>query len=613
MTGAEPDPARKAGPVTRNRTLKIVIPLALLGIALCVFGLGGFILLGDRFGDLIRSGGSEGLSIDRDTFHGTVGGEYRYPDDMGGWKVQFHVQADGHAQFYSDADPSKILTVDPGDEGAVNMTWAGVTLDGQGALTDQEQSILSDLMASDLLHGLSMIPLDVACLGPDEISDNQVAALLFPLQMRFKYQIPDRQAAASDLIALSRCDYSSGEGNQAKQPTVIQLTPAMPVPVVFGYFPFDEVGAVEPEASLDPAAKLACLGPSAVTPADQGAPVNPLIGRPVSVGGPIVNEWGYCGAMCRGACGSDCTRENCTRAYEWRCEQDAMGQNTGNKILMAIYDCGVHQACFDHDACYDQCNKTWGCKTWAAAYCRHARLLPDMALDDLRVQPLLRIAFCDQRTTAEWGFVDALAWSQGHGPQPMRQVYEYLMDYPGSGPDLEMCPLPMDEDSEGEEPPLVTPAGPQATPGEEQPPLVTPAAQVLDPCAVMPPGGRLGRVDENTCFATFSTEPAGRTVQLGLLYPQVQPESACQSMAQGSDYHTVIGEWPLGVCGYLIDANYKGEKVGGYTGWSIYFVLDRFTVRVATNQEFPANKDWVVSTAEEIEQNIRTYLSQGGD
>jgi flagellar basal body rod protein FlgC len=163
-----------------------------------------------------------------------------------------------------------------------------------------------------------------------------------------------------------------------------------------------------------------------------------------------------------------------------------------------------------------------------------------------------------------------------------------------------------------EEPPLVTPAGPQATPGEEQPPLVTPADQELDPCAVMPPGGRLGRVDENTCFATFSTEPAGRTVQLALLYPHVQPETTCQSMAQDSDYHTVIGEWPLGLCGYLIDANYKGEKVGGYTGWSIFFVLDRFTVRVATNEEYPANKDWIESTAAEIEENISTYLNLGG-
>jgi flagellar basal body rod protein FlgC/cell division septation protein DedD len=166
------------------------------------------------------------------------------------------------------------------------------------------------------------------------------------------------------------------------------------------------------------------------------------------------------------------------------------------------------------------------------------------------------------------------------------------------------------------EPPREMPATPQiaqATPPVAEPTPERPAAETLDPCAVMPPGGTLGLVNENTCFATFSAEPAGRTVQLGLLYPHAQPENVCQSIAQGSDYHTVIGEWPLGLCGYLIDANYKGQKVPGYTGWSIYFVLDRFTVIVGTNEEYPANKDWVVSTADEIEQNIRTYLSQGGD
>jgi hypothetical protein len=42
------------------------------------------------------------------------------------------------------------------------------------------------------------------------------------------------------------------------------------------------------------------------------------------------------------------------------------------------------------------------------------------------------------------------------------------------------------------------------------------------------------------------------------------------------------------------------------------FVLDRFTARVATKEECPANKDWIESTAAEIEADIRSVLRLHG-
>lgn len=76
---------------------------------------------------------------------------------------------------------------------------------------------------------------------------------------------------------------------------------------------------------------------------------------------------------------------------------------------------------------------------------------------------------------------------------------------------------------------------------------------------------------------------------------------------------TVIESVPIGECGYRIDVHYQGQKTGSYSGWQISFILDRFEVRVATKDEYPANKDWVEATAAEIEASIRTYLNLDAD
>jgi hypothetical protein len=53
--------------------------------------------------------------------------------------------------------------------------------------------------------------------------------------------------------------------------------------------------------------------------------------------------------------------------------------------------------------------------------------------------------------------------------------------------------------------------------------------------------------------------------------------------------------------------------MGGYYGWGIFFVLDLFSVMVSTNEEHPANQEWVESTAKSIEAEIQAYLEARGD
>jgi hypothetical protein len=49
----------------------------------------------------------------------------------------------------------------------------------------------------------------------------------------------------------------------------------------------------------------------------------------------------------------------------------AAGKNTGDWQVGLTYTCGTHQACRDHDDCYDLCNEN-RCNSWGAASCRRA-------------------------------------------------------------------------------------------------------------------------------------------------------------------------------------------------------------------------------------------------
>jgi len=367
----------------------------------------------------VQSDTDVGLLLDPPAADGSISGKYRYVHIEDHVPVHFTVTSDGKASFRLEGAPeSESLIVTVTEAGEANMTWAGVTMDGLGALTKEERAALMDyFQVSDLLSGLSFIPLDIACQGEDKIDDRQLAALLFPLQMHFKYVISERAGTANYLAERSACNYAPSEDDLVSEPLIIQMTSAMPVPVVFGYFPFDEAGAVPP-APAEQESEAPSLGP---------APA-------------MLDEYGACGAMCRGACGPDCEPNNCTFTSELQCEQYENGENTGLVIRILTYDCGLHEGCIEHDACYDQCNETYGCDTWAAAFCRHAQFQGTTQIFDT--------GYCDQRATEKYGIHNTGAWVRGYGPQPMREVFEYIDPAYGKRLHEEKCPVGKAADGE---------------------------------------------------------------------------------------------------------------------------------------------------------------------
>lgn len=412
------EPERKPGHPRRNRRRVIALSIAILITALIVASAAALLLWPEHINGLFEREDHGEFSLEPRAADGTVSGSYRPPDNMGSTAVLFSVSPEGHATFrLKDAPLSETLTVALSDERTASMTWAGVTFDGFGALTADEQEAMDTLLHihHSLLNALELIPLDIACLGKDVIDDKQIAALLFPVQMRLKYTNPNRRQTAVGDTSLSTCDYSSREENRAEYPSVIQYTPAMPVPVVHGYFPFDKVGALEAPESLVPWSDIPCLN---ISPVAADAPAA------------VLDEWGPCNAMCRGACGPDCTLNNCTVTKVFRCEKDEQGRNTEMGSFVFRYECGLHEGCIEHDACYDRCNATFGCGTWAAAYCRHGRVdailqaqfgVPAILADAV----LSGYEYCDEAAWVKYGTLNTALWVRGYGSQPISEVFEY--------------------------------------------------------------------------------------------------------------------------------------------------------------------------------------------
>jgi hypothetical protein len=172
---------------------------------------------------------------------------------------------------------------------------------------------------------------------------------------------------------------------------------------------------------------------------------------------------------------------------------------------------------------------------------------------------------------------------------------------------------PAETSSDGEATATPTVEVPTATP---QPtathtPVTPPTSAARDPCAVMPAGGDFGTVNEGRCFATFGGGPGARRVQIDLLPPAATGTTICESMAEDSDFHTVMGSVSIGECGFRNDSNYQGEKVPGYTGWAIRFYRDRFVVRVSTDEEYPTDQAWIESTAGTVDISIRESFGEG--
>jgi hypothetical protein len=364
-----------------------------------------------------------GLRLEPRTDDGSLSGSFRYSSEMGGEMIQFSVDADGLASFRMEgASEADTLTVDLSDAETVHLSWQGARLDGFGALSEDEGLALANLSDSQLAHALAMIPLDVACQGEAAADPKQVAALLYPLQMLFKYQIADRAAVASELAALSQCDYGTRTDVADRYPTVILMTPASPVPVVLGYFPFDDVGVEQVSTTGEAGLKLACLDPSYGW-GSGGYAAGARLSDGSLLGFEIIrDEYGPCQSKCRGACGADCTINNCKLSVEDRCEKDEDGKNNGFKSKIFSYDCGLHPACIQHDHCYDDCNRRFGCDSWAAAYCMHGGVFDWTAA----MVSLLGINIsCDKTTLNEEELANVMDWVQGYGPQPIRQTFEY--------------------------------------------------------------------------------------------------------------------------------------------------------------------------------------------
>lgn len=434
----------------------------------------------------------EGLTISRNNKDGSVSGNYR----TGNQRILFSVTANGIATFETDtsSNADKVV-VDMRDETAAALNWQGMDFDGIGELSSQEQQSLKDMLISPLAAGIAMIALDAGCQGDEIIDDKQLAALLFPLQMQFKYLYSDRTANAIGLISQSQCNYGTLEfepdGNNSKNSSIIYFSPSNPIPVVLGYFPFDETGAIAPSYSQESGGKFACLNPEPFFIEVISDFTSQMSYFNFNGSVPIRDEFGPCQATCRGACGADCTTNNCEYESKERCEKDELGNNTGLISIIHTYTCGVHPACIAHDDCYDECNQRHGCGSWGAAYCRHGGYADPTSLLEPYFNKYAGMQFfCDKAVITDESISDVRGWVKGEGPQPLSQVYEYTDEIAKDMVDLKNCPPPDLEIQK--EPPPPAPEPPTVSDPVEQPPATIEPQLVT---AVSPPTWICGEIE----------------------------------------------------------------------------------------------------------------------
>jgi hypothetical protein len=450
--------------------------LILFGLPACSFS----------FSDLF-SGSPTGLTFER-AADGTVSGSFKYPREQSKESLVFSVSPDGFAGFWLDDGPEgDMLTVDLRYQEDPRLSWHGVDLDGKGALSPEEEIMLRDLSISDLAYGLVMIPLDIACQPDGLVDPAQLAALLYPLQMRFKYQISDRAAVSQVYASISQCNYGDKVTGPGDNPSLIFMSAASPVPIVLGYFPFDAEGAIESPTGSGSGYKLAALD-AKIWGNDAYALRTPGLS---SFGSdPIENEWGPCSAKCRGACGADCTHTNCIFSYEDRCDKNQEGKNDGYRTAYYVYKCGIHPACIEHDACYDDCNRYYGCGTFKAAICMHAMTLVSMPVEGL----LGSYLSCDSEVLVTEGPLKAKDWMRGYGPFTASQVFQYTDPQNRYEYDPMYCPL--EEEPQPEE--VITQPEEQESPSVDESgvsPEVEVSPEVPEVISTIPEGVYLGEIE----------------------------------------------------------------------------------------------------------------------
>lgn len=323
-----------------------------------------------------------------------------------GIDVSYEVSEDGVARFwledYPDIEPltSQIETAD-----IAFIEWKGVVIDGYGELGQAERQTLTELFASPYSQAVPMIALERGCRADGYLNAEQLAALLYPWQMHLKYSPIDRMKEIQYYFDSSTCAaYYTQQLSADSSPDApfIMISNAAPFPVVYGYFPFDPEGAFE----MQNTSSSGCVLMKNTAPVTAQAEVFEV---PLLAEIPF-NQKGPCGSRCRGACGIDCTLSNCTVEDVFRCFTDAAGENTGYGIQVKRYTCGVHQACVTHDACYDDCNRAYGCHTFWSAWCSHGT----------------RPGNCDGNCFADWGYTQCVTWARGKGPfEQSRRVFDY--------------------------------------------------------------------------------------------------------------------------------------------------------------------------------------------
>ncbi len=552
-----------------------------------------------------ETGGLQDVTRDQD---GTVSGTYLYPYSLDFEEVVFSVTLDGQASIALKESPEEALEISMGSIRDASMSWQGSTMDGYGELNAAEQAALEDLMQSDLEYALNEIALDLGCLGDEMIDPGQVASLLFPLQMKFKYLASDRQAAAQSVAVRSDCRYHVANSAAPRLSSVIELNAANPVPVVFGYFPFDNEGALEPSVSLPEGARLACLH----LPEQDHQALSWPPGANASTNPARVDEYGACGAMCRGACGPDCIRSNCSMETELRCVEDEQLRYTGMVTQVIRYTCGMHQGCIDHDACYDACNEEYGCSTWSASFCRHGQLQGATAT--------FQGAYCDQRAIEEHGYSSSLLWMRGYGDQPMTETFEYTDTDFESYEDTDLCPVDEKQPAEWPEPDptqdaaqalptegsstesveedsVLIPTAEQAE-SEEAPP---PARADVHPCDLLPGGGENINREENSCFASY---PGDVSVKITKYSPELDAGIFCP-IEVDTGFAIPVSVVDIGDCALLSRRGVDGEPdVFTYVGWDLRAVIMPYVVIVGTHEVYPGNEGSVYGTMYGIEAQI---------
>jgi hypothetical protein len=607
--------------------LKVGAPVLIFGCMACLCCLAAAFVFRERLVELIEPVDPGDFRIDRPADDGSISGVYRYTNLLGAHRARFTVSADGGtATFFVDgALESETLMVTMNGDESVTLSWQGINWDGDGPLTTAERDALESLLASDLALGLKVIPLKAGCRSDDAPSPEQVATLLVPLQMQIKYTVADRLSQLGNLEYYTECR-EKVRGEWQDLPTIIQLGSSSPVPVVLGHFPFDEEGAVEEGESRVPGAKTAC---AELVPSRMIGPLVPpgeASGMPAGDEDIRWNETGPCDAKCRGACGADCHPTNCEESILVMCQKDAEGAYTGKEIRVISYTCGLHEGCIEHDLCYDTCNRLLGCKTWAAAVCRHAH--PQITPLDPSV-----FALCDQAAIDKYGIDNTKQWVQGMGIHTSERIFDYPdPDFsprenhdrcpPGLNEDAEKEPDESPEKMEGEKEPAEPPGESESespplqeeeseteqTEVEEDKPQPDPAS--IDPCDLLPYGGTIGSQHSETgCFKSYATEASSRTAQITVFTGNLDSDSLCDKFTEPSDYHTIVATENYGDCAWRVEYGYKGEPAPGYDGWGVHFYLDRYYVSISTRtDDYHAHDAWIYMAANEVEDNIRTHL-----